>query len=195
MEALGMVETRGLVAAIEAADATGKQPVSKWSIDKADVLMYLLSTVCSDDFLAFLGNVLKAEEGTILGDLIYGLAGDEDLIINIISMLLNEYKLVYNKYAQVDITKIDVTPKAPLTDENLAQAIEAIDGLVPAIIGLFVKDADSLKGLVENLVAGADLGNHALGAIDQLFVGRAQVDHQVFVNVTQLHHNTGRDHI
>ena len=145
--------------------------VTDWSVDKADVLMYLLSTVCSDDFIAFLGSVLKAEEGTVLGDLIYGLSGDEDLVINIISMLLNEYTLVYNKYAQVDITKINVDPKDPLTDENLAQAIQAIDGLVPAIIGLLVKDADSLKSLVENLVAGADLGNLLMNLLVPLLAG------------------------
>ena len=145
--------------------------VLHWSVDKADVLMYLLSTVCTEEFLGFIGTLAKAEEGTVLGDLIYGLAGDQDKVINIISMLLNEYKLVYNKYDQTEITKENVDPKAPLTDENLAQALQAIDGLVPAIIGLLVKDADSLKGLIENLVAGADLGNLLMNLLVPLLGG------------------------
>ena len=156
---------------IEDADETGKQPVTKWSVDKADVLMYLLSTVCSDEFIAFIASAANMEEGTVLGDLIYALSGNEDLVINIISMLLNKYSLVYDKYAQVNITKIDVTPKDPLTDNNLTQALQAIDGLVPALIGLLVKDADSLKGLVENLVAGADLGNLLMNLLVPVLAG------------------------
>ena len=145
--------------------------VTDFSVDKADVLMYLLSTVCSDDFLAFIAKLAKAEEGTMLGDVIYGLSGDEDLVINIISMLLNEYTLVYNKYAQVDIKKENVDPKAPLTDDNLTAALAAIDGLVPTLIGLLVKDADSLKSLVEGLVAGADLGNLLMNLLVPLLAG------------------------
>ena len=137
-----------------------------WHVDKADTLMFLLQSVLTDDILALLSDAMK-KDGTEpadpnaldLGAIIKGLAGKQDEIVDIIEMLLNDYTVEYMALDQTDINKIPVTPTAPMTKDNIKSSLAAIDGIIPAVLGLVMGNGATLESVVNDLVANADLPN------------------------------------
>ena len=117
---------------------------NNWSVDKTDVLMYLLQTVFTSDTLAIICKVAGLDTNEQVASIVKGLAGKQDEVVEIITKLLNEYSITYNKIAQQNITKIDVTPKDPLTDTNIKNALTAIDKLIPTVLGLVMGDGATL---------------------------------------------------
>ena len=147
----------------------GHQHVTSFEVDGADGLMYVLSTVCSEDFLAALatklGKDVSDDKTDMIENIILGLAGKQDNIVDILVTLLTDYTVTYTEYTRPEIDKIDVEHNDPMNDDNLEKALAALDPIIEAVIGMFVKDADSLEGLVTNLVANADLGNLIMGLL------------------------------
>ena len=144
---------------------------TNWSVDKTDVLMYLLQTVFTDDTLAIICKVAGLDTNEQVASIVKGLAGKQDEVVEIITKLLNEYKVTYNKIAQQNITKIDVTPKDPLTDTNINNALTAIDKLIPTVLGLVMGDGATLETVITDLLKNADLGNLVMNMLVPVLAG------------------------
>ena len=140
-----------------AAIPVGEQ-TNNWHSDKADVLMFLLKNVFSENVLSILCSALKLDANSDAGKIVMSLAGSEDDIVDIIVMLLTDYKVEYDKFDQADIKKVVPVPKDPLTKENINASLETIDAVIPAVIGL-IKNGATLEDVINELIANADLGN------------------------------------
>ncbi|MCI6771779.1 MAG: hypothetical protein MR567_07425, partial [Oscillospiraceae bacterium] len=144
---------------------------NNWSVDKTDVLMYLLQTVFTSDTLEIICKVAGLDTNEQVASIVKGLAGKQDEVVEIITKLLNEYKITYNKIAQQNITKIDVTPKDPLTDTNIKNALTAIDKLIPTVLGLVMGDGATLETVITDLLKNADLGNLVMNMLVPVLAG------------------------
>ena len=145
--------------------------VTDFTVDGADGLMYVLSTVCSDDFLQALAAKLNIDtEGTV-GGIILGLAGKQDNLVDIIVTLLTDYTIEYVPYTRPELNKIDVEHNAPMNDDNLETALAALDPIIAAVIGMLVEDADTLEGLVTGLIEDVDLANKVMGLLVPVLAG------------------------
>ena len=149
--------------------------VTAFSIDGTDALMYVLSTVCSEDFLKALatklGKDVSDDEADLVENIIIGLAGKQNSIVDILVALLTDYDVTYAEYTRDEIDKIDVEHNEPMNDENLEDALAALDPIIEAVIGMFVADADSLAGLIDNLLADAGLGEMLMGLLVPVLAG------------------------
>ncbi len=150
---------------------TQTKHVTEWSVDKVDALMYVLSTVCSEDFLRVLCNILKQSEDSTLGEILVGLAGKQENIVDILVTLLTDYEITYSDYNRPAINKTPVTHIAPMTEENLQKALAALDPIIVAVIGLVGLDVDSLQSLLGELLEGIDLGNTLMNLLVPLLAG------------------------
>ena len=157
--------------------------ITKWTVDASDVLMYILSTVCTNDFLQFIIDVAKLkapEDPTAINpvDIILGLAkeGTPNELVDLIIMLLTKYEMSYMRIPQdPTISKIAVETKGTATKDEIGTALTALDGLIPVVLGLFT-DAGSLSELLLGLLDntddnGKDLANLLLNLIVPLLAG------------------------
>ena len=150
--------------------------VSKFTVDGSDGLMYVLSTVCSDEFLESLCGMLNVKSEDMLGGILLGLAGKQDSIVDIILTLVERYTITYSEYHRESISKKPVTHHAPMTEANLSTALKAIDEIVAAVIPMFVKDADgntvaSLKALVAGLLDDLNVADLLMGILVPALAG------------------------
>ena len=104
--------------------------------------MYVLSTVCSDDFLKTLATKIGKDVNApdMVANIILGLAGKQENIVDIIVTLFTEYEVTYTEYTRAPINKIEVEHNAPMNDENLEKALAALDAIIMAVVPMFLKD-------------------------------------------------------
>ena len=155
--------------------------ITKWTVDKADVLMVILQMVCTEDFLQFIIDVanLESPEDPDAIDpvaIVNGLAGKQNELVDLIIMLLTKYDLKYKKIEQEDITKIAVAQKGNATKEQIASALGTLDDLIPMILGFIPGiEASSLEALIMSFIDKADdaddLANTLLNLIVPLLAG------------------------
>ena len=146
--------------------------VTAWNVDKTDTLMYILQTAFSPEFLDLIKKLAKIDEDSDVGQIVTGLAGKQNEIVDIIVMLLNDYTIDYTTIAQENITKIAVQPKSnKITKQNIADALTELDSLIPVILNLVMGDGASLESIVTDLVKKADLGNLLMNLLVPVLAG------------------------
>ena len=114
------------------AEQTAIGNIKAWTVSKSDVLMYILSTVCTNDFLQFIIDVAKLkapEDPNAINpvDIVLGLAGKQNELVDLIIMLLTQYTLQYQKFAQEDIKKIAVEQPGNASKEEIGNALTILE--------------------------------------------------------------------
>ena len=150
--------------------AVGEE-VTAWTVDKTDTLMYILQTVFSADFLDLIKKLAKIDADSDVGQIVTGLAGKQNEVVDIIVMLLNDYTIDYSKISQAAITKIAVAPKSSkITKENIADALTELDSLIPIILGMVTGNGD-LESMVMGLLKNLDIGNLLMNLLVPVLAG------------------------
>ena len=152
--------------------------VDNFTIDGTDALMYVLKTVCSDEFLKTLATKIGKDvnEPDLIANIILGLAGKQENIVDILVTLLTEYTVTYDPFTRPALDKIDVEHNEPTTEESLQKALAALDPILAAVIPMLVKDKDgnqveSLKALLTGLLEDLDIANMLMELLVPVLAG------------------------
>ena len=140
--------------------------VENFTFNRAEALMYVLETVCSEDFLKTLAAKLGKDvnEPDMVANIILGLAGKQENIVDILLTLLTEYEVTYTAYNRNPIDKIEVEYPEQMKKEDLEAALAALDPIIKAVIPMLLKDADgnsyeSLKAFLTDMLADLDIAD------------------------------------
>ncbi|MGN0469262.1 MAG: hypothetical protein ACI4GY_11110, partial [Acutalibacteraceae bacterium] len=152
---------------VEHKDSNIGTPTNDWDVNTGNALMYLLSTVLSENFLKSVFTKLNLNINEGIGAALLSIVDKEYDLADIIIMLLNEYSFSYKRINQVDLNTLDGDKLTPyfgkLNNENTTQAIEALDPLLISVLGIF--GIGDLQGEIDSLIAEQDIGNLIMNAL------------------------------
>ena len=131
--------------------------VTKWTVDVADGLMYILATVLDEDFLKTIFTKVGVDTSAGIGSTLLTLSDKEYDLADVIIMLLNDYSISYKRIKQADLGTATAPYYGALNHDNTTNAIKALDPLLVSVLGML--GVGDLKTLIDGLVSGADLGN------------------------------------
>ena len=157
--------------------------VENFTFNRAEALMYVLETVCSEDFLKTLATKIGKDVNSpdLIANIILGLAGKQENIVDILLTLLTEYEVTYSAYNRNPIDKIEVEYPEQMQKENLEAALAALDPIINAVIPMLLKNEDgtpveSLKAFLTGMLADLDIADLLMELLVPVLANLGDID-------------------